>query len=171
MKRFKNILYLLDQRTIGEGSSGDRVASLARINEARVTPLIVHESGLLENISSKLSKRFDEAQHIMREQRQQAFNLFLQQRYWQDIAIGQEYLEFDNFIPVIQKVIKDGHDLVIKEESLESGVDQLAMRLVRKCPCPVWVMKSGAKTFNHVLAAVDISADHPESQSLNKKIV
>ncbi|THB77966.1 MAG: hypothetical protein D6B25_05505, partial [Desulfobulbaceae bacterium] len=42
---------------------------------------------------------------------------------------------------------------------------------VRKCPCPVWVMKSGAKTFNHVLAAVDISADHPESQSLNKKIV
>lgn len=171
MKRFKSILYLLDQRSLENGSSGEKVALLARLNGASVTPLIVQESGLLENIGAKISKRFEELQRIVRDQRQRTFEAFLQQQHWQDIAIDSAYLEFDNFIPVIKKVIKDGHDLIVKEEILENGVDQLAMRMVRKAPCPVWVMKSGIKRFKHVLAAVDVSVENPENLSLNQKIV
>ena len=42
------------------------------------------------------------------------------------------------------------------------------MRLMRKCPCPVWVMK-GAQTspYTRILAAVDPSSHEPTQDSLN----
>ncbi len=45
------------------------------------------------------------------------------------------------------------------------------MRLVRKCPCPVWVVKYDSTDFKRILAAVDVGEENPETAALNKKIV
>ena len=68
-------------------------------------------------------------------------------------------------------MIREGYDLVIKEASLEQGIDQLSMRLVRKCPCPVWVIKYDSTDFKRILAALDVGARYPETAALNKKII
>lgn len=45
------------------------------------------------------------------------------------------------------------------------------MRLVRKCPCPVWIIKRGSRDYKRILGALDIAADHSETIALNRKIV
>ncbi|WP_306117569.1 MULTISPECIES: universal stress protein [unclassified Roseitalea] len=85
------------------------------------------------------------------------------------------------FYEIIRQVIDDGHDLVIKTAEpidaahryLFASTDQ---HLLRKCPCPVWlVMPESAGPVRHVLAAVDVDdsdADEPGTLSgLNAEIV
>lgn len=79
--------------------------------------------------------------------------------YWNDIDIEPGYFAANSFVTIIQKVLRDKHDLVIKEETLDRGIDQLTMRLVRKCPCPVWVLKRGSADFRCILGDVDVGAE------------
>ena len=55
------------------------------------------------------------------------------------------------FIEVIKEVLRQGHDLVMMAAEGEGGVEDAlfgstSTHLMRKCPCPVWVMKSGRLT-------------------------
>ncbi len=69
-------------------------------------------------------------------------------------------------------MIKDKHDLVMKRGSAPKGIDQLAMRLIRKCPCPIWIIQDNRSgELKRVLGAVDAGADSTETKQLNKKIV
>jgi nucleotide-binding universal stress UspA family protein len=67
------------------------------------------------------------------------------------------------FIEIIHAVQKDGHDLVIAGTRGISGVKRFflgstAERLVRQCPCPVWIVKRGQEgPVGSVLVAVDFS--------------
>jgi hypothetical protein len=46
------------------------------------------------------------------------------------------------------------------------------MHLMRKCPCPVWAIKTtNHKPFNRILAAVDTSPSEEKETSLNRKIM
>lgn len=93
------------------------------------------------------------------------------------------------FIEVIQAVLRDGHDLVIKpvrERPSSRGLfASTDMHLLRKCPCPVWIDREpespgstqpadptdvGAEPrCARVLAAVD--ATQPDSLTLNRSIL
>jgi len=43
---------------------------------------------------------------------------------------------------------------------------------MRKCPCPVWIVKpSKKKHFRKILAAVDLNPHFPEKESLAKQII
>ncbi|MBE9520013.1 MAG: universal stress protein [Proteobacteria bacterium] len=47
-----------------------------------------------------------------------------------------------------------------------------AMHLMRKCPCPVWMMKPGqSQPYNQILVAVDVTASDTEENKLNTKIM
>lgn len=85
-------------------------------------------------------------------------------------AVGEPFIE------VIRRVLSDGHDLVMvgdpvpdrpDEPHLSSGV----MHLLRKCPVPVWVMRSGRSGTGRVLALVDPDADDPVRDGLNDLIM
>lgn len=171
MKRFKNILYILDEESLGSSGGADKVANLARINEARVTAMIAEETTLLDDLGLKISGRYEEIKEAINKQNREHLDQFLEAERWQDIAVKPDYEEKVSFISIIQKVMREQVDLVITESSLQQGIDQLAMRLVRKCPCPVWVIKHGAKDFKRILAAVDVGDDYAETPALNKKIV
>jgi len=171
VKRFKNILYILDETTFGQESSADKVATLARLNDARISTMIADETTLIDDLSLKISGRYTEIKQAIVRQNTENLERFLSHERWNDIDIDPKYSEANNFISIIQKVLRDKHDLVIKEDILDRGIDHLTMRLVRKCPCPVWVMKRGSADFKRILAAIDVGAEYSEARALNKKII
>ena len=171
MKRFKNILYIMDEVSLNHQSSADKVVELARLNEARVTVIIAEEIKFFDELSSKLTGRYEKLRQAVVAHHHERLDGFLNHPRWQGIDVRPDYTESDDFIVIIRKVISEGYDLVIKEATLEQGIDQLSMRLVRKCPCPVWVIKYDATDFKRILAAVDVGEENPETAALNKKIV
>lgn len=171
MKRFKNILYILDKTNCIQESSAEKVANLARINQASVKVVIAGDTTIFDSLSLTISSRFAELQKNVQQQNGELLEQFLQHDRWNGIDVQASSVEVQDFISIIQNVLRDKHDLVIIEEKLDNGIGQLAMRLVRKCPCPVWVIKSDTRDFKKILAAVDVSENTPESRELNRKIV
>lgn len=171
MNRFINILYLVSPTSIQLAMSGEKVAELARINGAKVTIMYVEEIALIDEVGKFFSERLEHIKDELMHYHQIDIDNFLDKSIWDGITVEKYVCQGKGFVEITKKVIRDRHDLVIKEESLESGVDQLAMRLVRKCPSPVWIIKSGAHNFSRVLAALDVEQETVESFHLNQKIV
>lgn len=171
MKRFKSILYILDGKTLAQQGSADKVATLARLNDGSVTAIIADETSLIDDLSLKISGKYAEIKQAILRQNNEDLEHFMSHDRWRDIDINADHAESSSFISIIHKVLRDSHDLVIKEETLDQGIDQLAMRLVRKCPCPVWVIKRDSGDFRRILAAVNVGADYAEAKTLNQKIV
>lgn len=171
MKRFKNILYILDEESISHQDSALKVTELARLNDARVTVIFAQESTFLEDLSWTLTEKHKELHQRIIADQAERLESFLKAPHWEGLQVQTDSTESFDFITIIRKVIRDEYDLVIKESPLREGIDQLSMRLVRKCPCPVWVMKSGSTNFRRILAAVDVGNKSQESLELNKKII
>jgi len=171
MKRFKKILYVVDDVSLSHRGNADKVAELARLNDARVTVMIAEDTTFLDDFSRRITGRHEEIRRTVIADHQERLDSFLNHQRWQDLAVRPEYSKSDDFISIIRKVISEGYDLVIKEAALEQGIDQLSMRLVRKCPCPVLVIKYDSTDFKRILAAVDVGEEYPETAALNEKIL
>ncbi len=172
MKRFKNILYLLNTDIEKEIPIVDKVRNLARLNEAKVTVVRLMEEDFLEQFGRLFSDRRKEMEDLAIKDHQEKLDLFLADKKWQGIDVSGLMLTGKGFLSVIRQVLRGKHDLVIKAAELSDGLDQLSMRLIRKCPCPVWVIKNTDKAdFKRILAAVDIGSDDSGTNELNRKIV
>ncbi len=78
-------------------------------------------------------------------------------------------------LEIIREVLRGRYDLVMKTAE-PGGLTKLfgttAMRLLRECPCPVWLVKAAHdRRYTRVLAAVDPSSPHDEKNALNTKIM
>ena len=93
------------------------------------------------------------------------------------IQVSSIVLRGTRFIEIIREVLRGGHDLVMIAAEDYKGIRNLlfgstTMHLIRKCPCPVWVMKPNQpKQLNHILAAVDPDPIDEERNALNYKIM
>ncbi len=80
-------------------------------------------------------------------------------------------------LEVIREVERNGHDLVLKSSEDTSGLKRALfgssdMNLMRKCPCPVLIVKpTEERQFGVVVAAVDRDGSAPENHLLNLKIL
>ncbi|GAA6173696.1 universal stress protein UspE [Colwellia sp. KU-HH00111] len=80
------------------------------------------------------------------------------------------------FEAIIERVIKDDYDLVIKgthqHDKLKSVVfTPTDWHILRKCPCPVLLVKEHEWPNNgNILAALNVGSDEEEHHSLNIKI-
>ncbi len=171
MKRFKNILYIVREGQISDNSSAEKVSALARLNEARVTLLLVDETFKLLDVDRILSQHYQKIKHTIQSDQINSLRNFAELELWKGVDIVSDTQAASNFLEITQKVISNEHDLLIMEEAIERGIDQLAMRLVRKCPCPIWIIKSDAVEFRRILAAVDVETESDEGKALNMKIV
>ena len=87
------------------------------------------------------------------------------------VLYGTPYLE------IIREVMRNGHDLVMITTKGQRAIGatlfgNTAMRLMRKCPCPVWVIKSTQlSSYHRILAAVDPAPHDEIRQALNHKIM
>lgn len=171
MKQFKNILYIAEPGADRQEGL-ERAVALAENNQARLTVLYVWEGvpeavgplgDLREQLRRRSLERFEEETAPLRGRAAELDALVL---------FGSTYLE------VIREVLRTGRDLVIKsaegrialKERLFGSTD---MHLLRKCPCPVWLMKSGTGPYRRIMATVDFSpsAVREEEEGLNGQIL
>jgi nucleotide-binding universal stress UspA family protein len=164
MLRFKHILGVVDPSQSAD-TLLERAAELAQGNQANLTvvhvvPQCTGGIGMPKGgpVSSEIQKAaIADAAH----QLENAVAPFRSQ-----IDIHATVLVGTPFLVIIREVLRNGHDLVIKAPEDPDWLDRLFgsddMQLLRKCPCPVWLVKhSSAKSYHRILAAVDVDADHP----------
>lgn len=148
MRRFKNILVVYND-AIGAEDALTQAASLARANHADLT--------LVDVFSQSRGSRAEllEREKCLR-RTVNALKLDGIERVAAEVLSGVDCPE------IIRLVLKAGHDLVIA--SAEGGgavrnafYGSLATQLMRKCPCPVWIIKPGQSLLDgRILAAVDL---------------
>lgn len=179
MKRFKHILCVLEPGNESNPAL-ERAVSLAENNQARLTV-----ASVIERISSGIGLPdggpiSTELQAVMANEREQKLQPLLEP-YRKRIDIQTRILKGTPFLETIREVLRNGYDLVIKTPETQDWLDRIFgsndMHLLRKCPCPVWLIKTEApKPYRSILAAVDVDDGYPASElktrhGLSRKIL
>ncbi len=172
MKRYKNILYVMGHADNCELGL-PRAVTLAENNQARLTIVNVVEltSTVVEKYVSGLSST-DLNDSIINTEKQRLEALI--NPYQSQVQIDYEVLAGINFVEIIHKVLRDEHDLVMKVTENKDWLDRLFgsddMHLLRKCPCPVWLLKPQLpKSHQRILAAVDVDDSHPPQELISRR--
>lgn len=178
MKRFKNILLICNFDT-KQHIAVERAVSLSHQNEARLTVFSV-----VKDIPADMGMVITAVtpqelfQQIIND-RQEKVNTLVADISKQGVEAEAMVVTGTPFIEIIRQVIRDKHDLVIlaaegKGDIKERLFGSTSMHLMRKCPCPVWVVKPEKRTkYKKIMAAVDVTSDFPdvERNSLNSLII
>lgn len=180
MHRFKNILFVADNGP-GQAQAFARALRLAEENRSGITVMdVVDNLAAMSRYHSPLEyKRIDLNLRKLIEERRESLTQFIDEMAgeYPGVVIDLEIREGLLFIEAIRKVLKNHHDLVIKAPNYGMGRIQrqfgnMDIRLLRECPCPVWIVKpSDHKHFARILAAVDPDSNNSSSESLNRLIL
>jgi universal stress protein E len=146
MKTFNNILYVLED-TSDYPRTLARIIALAEAHRAKLTILDVVAAGAVEDSSEIFAYHATAIDPLVAPHRK---NLTITV----SLALGITFVE------VIRTVLRNDHDLVIKVTETPDYLQRLFgstdMHLLRKCPCPLWLIKPGEPaSYERVLAAVD----------------
>ncbi len=164
MKIFQNVLYVTEP-SLDQGAAIARAVTLAESNLAELTFIDVspptadrqQAAAVLDNRRAILESLTEPHRHRL--------NIKL------EVRMGTVFLE------VIRAVLRNGHDLVVKAAENPDFLKRLFgsddMHLLRKCPCPVWLMKMPEKSkYDCIVAAVDLDLLRPAAeQDLNLDIL
>ncbi len=80
-------------------------------------------------------------------------------------------------LAIVREVLRGGYDVLLRSHVRPDGsaraarFDALDMQLLRKCPCPVWLVGPAPPRNGRVLAAIDPNPEDPIEQALNRRIV
>jgi universal stress protein E len=174
MQRFKNILLVLNPE-VGGKVALDKAVSLARQNDARLTLFsVVYMHPDLDRYPDSVGETLLTDYVSDRRQWLQDFMPTLQER-----GVDGEVVVVTgiHFLEIIRQVLREQHDLVITTAEEKKGLrahvfGTTSMHLMRKCPCPVWVVKRAqTRPYARILAAVDPSVYDPKRDSLNPLIL
>jgi len=176
MKRFKNILVYVDGRQ--ESSAAlHRAVDLAILNQGRLRIV-----GVLQELPRDLRRLaaampLEDLQRMaaedMRGRLEQLVTPFREKAPFLEL----EVLSGRPFIEIIHAVQRSQHDLVMVTEEGTGRLGQmffgsLNLHLLRKCPCPVWVLKGPKQpTFTRILAAVDPDASDVVRDGVSSKVM
>lgn len=180
MNRFRNILCVVSPTQEDSAAVVERAVALAEHNQARLTlldvvPRVTAGIGMPEGgpISADL-------QAWMVNEREQ-FMSALAAPHVQRIGIQSRVAIGTPFIEVIRQVLRKECDLVIKTPENPGWLDRLLgsddLHLLRKCPCPVWMIKPRLPgKFGCIVAAVDVDDSYPSDEvegrrALNRQVM
>lgn len=174
MQQFKNILLVLNAQDL-ETAALDKAVSLAKQNGARLTLFSV-----LQEPSGYQGYSISVTQHLLQmaiaEQKEWLRGLTIDLAK-DEIEVAIDVVQGHAFLQIIRRVLHQGHDLVVITAEQKNGLrarlfGTTSMHLMRKCPCPVWVLKRAqTQSFSRILAAVDPSLHNAEHDSLNALIL
>ena len=96
--------------------------------------------------------------------------------YLKRIKIETGVLVGIQFLEIIREVLRNQYDLVIKIPEPQDWLDRFLgsedMHLLRKCPCPVWLIKPSAPSpFRRIVAAIDVSHIYPPAEMNGRKLL
>ncbi|MBW2421484.1 MAG: universal stress protein [Deltaproteobacteria bacterium] len=176
MKRFKNILLVTGERP-GERATVARAAALAKRNRARLTLVEVIEQLPREmKMLITVAPPSDLVKLAVKDRRERLEGLAAPLRDL-GIRVSAAVLSGTPFLEVIRQVVRRKHDLVILTAEGKGGLKErlfgsTSLHLLRKCPCPVWVMKpTRRKRYGRILAAIDPDASDSGRDGLNVMIL
>lgn len=157
MKSFNSILYVVEDPAEEPNAAIARAVSLAKNNQARLRILHVAEEPRLGPFAASVEIE-DFRARLRRRATDQLSELIGRAGGKTEVVADVRFGSV--FVEAIREVLRNGHDLVIKtvgkggaHSFLFGGADQ---HLLRKCPCPVWIMVGETSAnYRHILAAVD----------------
>ena len=178
MRRFKSILVVADGSE-GEKSVLERAVTLASANSAKLTLFAAldaedyqfNDQETRSAVEAIHKAHLEEHREELESLRQEAISEHPQLTVEVTVETGTMALS------VILAVLVNHHDLVMKAAEGNTGKwkrlfgtgDQ---KLMRKCPCPVWILKPSTEThFRKILAAVDLDPTEPDTESLAARIM
>jgi universal stress protein E len=167
MQRFKDILYVAAPGSIGRAAF-ERAVALADNNQARLTVVEVIDQLPRNTKLIAHAQSFEGLQAKIVAGRRQGLEKLV--AFWsRKIEIQTKVLIGISFLEIIREVLRNGHDLVIKTAESDGLLDRVFgsddMHLLRKCPCPVWLVKSELpKAFHKILTAVDVDDYYPQEE-------
>jgi len=169
MKRFKNILLFIDL-SLDNQQSREQAKLLAIANNASITIFSVVKT-LPNNQKIIRSLMPAEAlQSMIISDHRERLDLLVAEMERHEIQATAKIMEGEPFIEIIRQVLRKQHDLVIISAESENSLKErffgsIAMHLMRKCPCPVWVIKPNENNkYQRILAAVDVSPEVQDNQ-------
>jgi len=176
MKRFRNILVCVNIKR-QDHPALERAVELARNNKAAVRVVAVQEE-LPPWARTLLPSRVQDWETIVVQEAKGRLEALIAPLRDSGISVSSGVLVGQPFLEIIREVLTDAHDLLLKDLEQDSTLEKPAiestdMHLLRKCPCPVWLIKPTAgKQFERILAAVDpVPGDDDVRNSLNTKIL
>lgn len=172
MRRFKNILCVMEPEAASQ-SALERAVALAETNQSNLTvaTVIKHTpegNRLVELESGDLQAKLMDAQTKWLETLIEPFR--------SRVDVNILVLTGTPFLEIIRAVLRTGYDMVIKCPESPDWLDRLFsgddMHLLRKCPCPVWMVKPGTrKSYQRVLAAVDVDDNYPPAELETRQLL
>lgn len=170
MTGFQNVLvYLRDDSKSDAGL--DRAADLARAQGAKVTVVRVIGS-IPEHVDALLPGEWD-LQALGKESAREQLEEIARPLRDSGLDVTTDILEGRPEVEITRRALRCRHDLVLKTaENEDSLLGTTAHRLMRVCPCPVWVVHPNQrKPYARLLAAVHPSTGNPKGQALQRKIL
>lgn len=167
MQRFSKILFI-NAPPENAKSALIRTLNLARANEAELTI-----ASFIEEFPLPLRK----LQNAYTQIHQKDLQAQLRELSTAGVSITTRLLTGTPFLEIIKEVMQQGYDLVIKPSEGRGGVSNMLfgstdLHLLRKCPCPLWIIKPSRTTkLSRILAAVDPDPAEAENKLLNKQIL
>ena len=171
MKRFKDILYVMVSDSANDVALNHAVV-LANNNQANLTVIQI-----IDNMPTRIQLHGHSlSTETFREKLVTEQSIKLQtlvSSLDHKIGIKTKTLIGTSFIEIIREVLRNKHDLVVKTAENGALLDRLFgsndMHLLRKCPCPVWLIKpTSSSKHQRIIAAVDID-DFNQSEELNTR--
>ena len=176
MKRFKNILFVADTELNG-GDAFERAVTLAENNQAQLTVVSILEELPTPDSEDIQGISMSELQDAIMDKQQSQLDSMVSSMGKKN-RIRTKVLTGVAFLTLIREVLKQKIDLLIKTAEKEGIMNKLFgssdMHLLRKCPCPVWLIKSTRQGhYRKIMAAVDFdpSENKPADDLINRQIL
>jgi universal stress protein E len=174
MQRFKKILVSVDVRSVVHPVL-ERAATMAQQNGAslKIVDVVQEFAWPLRLVTPD----YEHIQQLLTQEKQQLLDSLAVPLRERGIDVTTTVLHGTSSLEIVRDVQRDGHDLVMREakgpSSRSSGFfGNTSLRLLRKCPCPLWVVNSADPApIEKVLAAVDPMPHGPEHAQLDATIM
>jgi len=176
LKRFSNILLVVDERA-GYSAVLNRGITLARSNRARLTVCTVIDKAPNELRLGVVTITPREVLDVATTRKQQWLEDAVSSVATDGVSINTKVLVGKPFMAVIREVLRSDYDLIIKCADADSALREILFsstdkHLMRKCPCPVWIIKPKERQkYLRIMAAVDQDPEETVKDELNRQIL
>ena len=172
MKRFNNILVATDTR-FDSHPIVDEAVDIASHNGASLKIVdVVPEFTRTIRLSMRGHEQMRE---LMNQEKQAKLDAIIAPIRDKGVDVRAKVLTGKTSVEIIREVMRDDHDLVLrvskgKDSGRQRYFGSTGMRLLRKCPCAVWLVTPTRIGFQHVLGCVDTTSDDSLDAELNDNV-
>ncbi|MEH6559160.1 MAG: universal stress protein [Oceanicoccus sp.] len=158
-----NIAFLFNP-SVDNQQALKQVLSTVASNQARLTIISVFDPPMVSDQITRDFALIPESEQSLIEVQQRALN---ETRLdCRELDVSHRILVGESYIETIREVIREDYDLLVKAADNQGQLGRIFgredMRLLRKCPCPVWLiqpkgLQSAEAHQKTIMAAIDVS--------------